>query len=399
MKIYISSTYRDLQKQRTAVAGVLRRMGHQPIGMEEYVAEGARPLDRCLRDVAACDAYIAIIAWRYGYVPADAGAAGTVLPAGTALGSTSITEFEFRQAVQSGKPILVFLLDPEAEWPSSQFDAVSGDGEGGQSISRFRQELGQGYLVSNFRSPEELASLASAAVYRTEMSRQMNLESLRIEPRFNQPFIRNGPVQDSTLMEIKNVIAGPDEVQALQINIGDGNDWWMTRLYFLSSLAADLTAIEVMVFIDGAEAFVGITNPKIVRERLAKAYAMIRQYEDALALSGPPFPDLLNEVDRRAGLWTSQMDLLGGEHASPVFVTKPELKRWFTPYMITQAIDSDPDENAAVQMQRLIDWPMRFVPLQENGHFTRVVDKQALAEQIARIFVREQVSRALSTTR
>ena len=42
---------------------------------------------------------------------------------------------------------------------------------------------------------------------------------------------------------------------------------------------------------------------------------------------------------------------------------------------------------------------MRFVPLLENGKFTRVVDKQALSEQIARIFVREQVSRALSMTR
>jgi len=50
-------------------------------------------------------------------------------------------------------------------------------------------------------------------------------------------------------------------------------------------------------------------------------------------------------------------------------------------------------------MQRLMDWPMRFVPLSEIGRCTRVVDKQALAEQIARIFVREQVSRALSTTR
>jgi hypothetical protein len=200
-------------------------------------------------------------------------------------------------------------------------------------------------------------------------------------------------------MEIKNVIAGPDEVQALQINTGQGNDWWMTRLYFLASLAADLTTIEVIVFIDGAEAFIGITDPKVVKERLAGAYSMIAQYEQALAQSGPPFPDLLNEVDRRAGIWTNQMNLTGGEHASPVFVTKRELKRWFKSYMITQAIDSDPGENAAVQMQRLIDWPMRFVPLQENGRFTRVVDKQALAEQIARIFVREQVSRALSTSR
>jgi hypothetical protein len=297
------------------------------------------------------------------------------------------------------KPALIFLLDPEAEWPSNQFDAVSGEGEQGKAISKLRQEVGRQFVVAHFRTPEELTGLVSAAVYRLEMSRQMDLESLRIEPRFNQPFIRNGPVADSTLMEIKNVIAGPEEVQALQINIGQGLDWWMTRLYFLSMLAADLTLIEVLVFVGEGDTFIGIINPKIVRERLAQAYSMIKQFEDTLAQSGPWCPDLLNEVDRRANLWTAQMNTVGGEHNNPVFVTKPELVRWLSPYLITQAIDTEPGDNTALQMQRLMDWPMRFVPLMEKGRFKRVVDKQALSEQIARIFVREQVSRAISMTR
>ncbi len=193
MKIYISATYRDLQKHRQAVSNILRRMGHQPIGMEDYVAEGVRPLHRCLADVAACDAYVGIVAWRYGHVPNDAGAPTAALPPGTALGQTSITEFEFRQAVQAGRPVLMFLLDAEAEWPSSQFDAVSGEGEQGKAITRLRQEASQQYLVNYFRTPEELASLVSAAVYRVEMNRQMNLESLRLDVRFNQPWVRNGP--------------------------------------------------------------------------------------------------------------------------------------------------------------------------------------------------------------
>jgi Domain of unknown function (DUF4062) len=398
MKIYISATYRDLQKHRLAVATVLRRMGHQPIGMEDYVAEGTRPLHRCLADVMACDAYVGIIAWRYGFVPTDAGAAGTPLPAGTSLGSSSITEFEFRQAVQLEKPVLMFLLDSEAEWPSSQFDALSGIGDG-KAISRLRQEVGQQHLISYFRTPEELASLVSSAVYRVEMSRQMTLDSLHIEPRFNQPFVRNGPVADSTLMEIKTVIAGPREAQALNINVGQGLDWWMTRLYFLSSLAADLTLIEVLVFVGEAETFIGITNPTIVKERLAQAYPLIKRYEDVLAQSGAWHADLPSEVDRRANLWTTQMTSTGGEHSNPIFVTKSELVRWLTPYMVTQAIDWEPGDNAALQMQRLMDWPMRFVPVVEKGRFTRIVDKQALSEQIARIFVREQVSRALSMTR
>ena len=51
MKIYISATYQDLSDHRSAVDRTLRRMGHDVIGMEQYVAEGNKPLDRCLADV------------------------------------------------------------------------------------------------------------------------------------------------------------------------------------------------------------------------------------------------------------------------------------------------------------------------------------------------------------
>jgi hypothetical protein len=398
MKIYISATYRDLQRHRSAVATILRRMGHEPIGMEEYVAEGVRPLQRSLSDVVACDAYVGIVAWRYGYVPTDAPT--SLLPAGTPAGKTSITELEFRQAIQAGKPVLMFLLDPEAEWPSHQFDAMSGDGDRGGAIAAWRQQIGQQCLVNFFRTPDELASLVGTAVYRVEMNRQMSLESLNLDTRFNQPFVRNGPVADSTLLEIKKVIAGPQPLQALHIDIGQGLDWWMSRLYFLSSLAAELTSIQTMVFAGEGGKFIGMISPVIVKERLARSYPILKQYEDALAQPGKSLADLSSEVDRRAGIWTNTMiNVPGGEQNMLIFVTRSELERWFAPYMIAQAIDWEPDSNSALQIQRLLDWPLRFVPVLEKGAFTRVVDKQALSEQVARLFVREQVSRALSTVR
>jgi hypothetical protein len=40
-------------------------MGHQDVGMEDYVAEDLRPLARCLADVESSDAYIGIFAWRF----------------------------------------------------------------------------------------------------------------------------------------------------------------------------------------------------------------------------------------------------------------------------------------------------------------------------------------------
>ena len=68
MKIYISATSRDLYKHRQAVTNIPRRMGDQTIGREDYAAEGMRPLNRYLADVASCDVYVGIVMWRYGYV-------------------------------------------------------------------------------------------------------------------------------------------------------------------------------------------------------------------------------------------------------------------------------------------------------------------------------------------
>jgi hypothetical protein len=374
-------------------------MGHQVVGMEDYVAEGMRPLARCLTDVENCDAYVGIFGWRYGSIPTILENAAATLPANTFIGQTSVTEFELRHAIDKQKPVLVFLVDQNAEWPPNFVDAITGDGGGGKEIARLRQDLTQNHLVSYFRTPEDLASLVSASIYRTEMGRQLALESIDIEAGINQPWVRhNAPVNDSALSTIQDVIAGPKELQALQVDVGQGQEWWMTRLYFLSSLAADLTSIEVMIFLGENGSFIGVVHPDIVRERLLKANPNFQQYELRKDQPHPATTDLRSEVQRRADCW-EQVFPWHMEGQNPVWVTKRDLLYWLHPHLIVEAIDWNPGSAAALQMQRLLDWPMRFVPIVENGKFQRVVDKQALMNQIARIFVREQVSRALSTTR
>ena len=67
--IYLSSTFSDLKEYREAVYRALRQMKYDVIAMEDYVATDKRPLEKCLQDVAACDLYVGLFAWRYGYVP------------------------------------------------------------------------------------------------------------------------------------------------------------------------------------------------------------------------------------------------------------------------------------------------------------------------------------------
>lgn len=396
MKIYLSSTYKDLLQPRLAVATVLRRMGHQPIGMEEYVAEGIRPLSRCLEDVKQCDAFIGILAWRYGYVPNDAGDVNTTLPSKTKLGETSMPEFEFRQAIASNKSPLMFLLDPQAGWSANNFDAISGDGNKGQRILALRNEISQNYLVSFFRNADDLASLVSAAVYRREMDRQMDLESLQPNLSLNDLFNNQGSFSSSIGL-IKTQIAGAEGVGALQINLGNGNNWWSTRLYLLASLASDLTDIQTMIFVDARKSFVGMASPSIVQERLLQSHETLRRFEKSLKVRQTT--DIEAEVECRVKQWEEFMSEIGGEEKVKTFVSKKNIKRWFGSYMVERALEWESNDPSTWQMQRLIDYPMRFVPITESGKFVRVVDRRALTEQIARLFIKEQVSRSRSMIR
>ena len=110
-RIYISSTFTDLEDHRNLVSKTLRRLGHEDVAMEHYVAEDKRPVDRCLTDVASCDAYIGLFAWRYGYIPSIDNPEGR-----------SITEIEYRKAQDIGLPCLIFLLSDGAAWPKSKMD-------------------------------------------------------------------------------------------------------------------------------------------------------------------------------------------------------------------------------------------------------------------------------------
>jgi hypothetical protein len=145
-RVYVSSTYQDLKECREGVRLALQRLHQDDIAMETYVAEPERPVDKCLKDVASCDLYIGVFAWRYGYIPADH--------------DRSITELEYRTAVQNNKDRLIFLLHEDAPWPRSYIEK----GPGADRIEALRDELAQQHLCSFFSTPQELATLATTAV-------------------------------------------------------------------------------------------------------------------------------------------------------------------------------------------------------------------------------------------
>ena len=145
-KVYVSATFRDLQECRAAVQLALRRLRVEDMAMESYVAEDRRPLDRCLADVAECDIYLGIFAWRYGFIPPGF--------------DKSITELEYREALTSGKQCLIFLLSEDAPWPRNFVDR----GRDAERIEALRAELTDRHMCSHFADSADLAALVTAAV-------------------------------------------------------------------------------------------------------------------------------------------------------------------------------------------------------------------------------------------
>jgi hypothetical protein len=155
-RIYISSTFKDLEQCRKAICAQLRRLaGHEVVAMEEYVACDERPMDKCLEDVDKCDVYIGIFAWRYGFVPKDGNPEGK-----------SVTELEYRCAKELHKECLLFLLDedPETLWRPAHCDNYTQENGAGARIKALREELKQQHTVTFFTTADQLASLVSAAI-------------------------------------------------------------------------------------------------------------------------------------------------------------------------------------------------------------------------------------------
>jgi GTPase SAR1 family protein len=143
VKAYLSSTFTDLRDHRSAAHEALRRLGVETVAMEEHVASEARPVEKCLEDVADCDFYIGIVAWRYGYIPTGFDA--------------SITELEYREAVRLDKRVLVFLVDENEPWPTVSVDR----GPDAGLVERFRNALAQERACSYFVDPDQLAALVT----------------------------------------------------------------------------------------------------------------------------------------------------------------------------------------------------------------------------------------------
>jgi hypothetical protein len=374
--IYVSSTFLDLEVCRKKTYDVLRKMQHNPMAMEDYVATDERPVEKCLRDVANCDLYLGIAARRYGYVPEADNPKGH-----------SVTHLEYDRAKSLDKPRLLFLLDDDAPWPPEQIDTDSAS----PGIAVMRAEWKQDRLCSRFTTADDLATqvAVAAALHFAESTTAQQSNSLAsLVKDVELATVGEADVGTSAYNDIAGQIyaalweAKPTTI--LRIDLGTG--WWSTRLLLLAALTLDFTQIKQFVFLNG-DVFEGMASPLDIRRALSKAdRKLVAAYEASVN------DDVVKTISSFRDEMARVTGNLNWERDTKQMVTAKGLKAWGVD-LSAETIQAG--SLSAAWLLRLLEHTSPFVALLHGQVLERVLDRQALSSSLARALMTDQLERAL----
>ena len=142
LNVFVSSTWLDLQPEREAVQVALHRLRELKfVGMEYFGSREDAPREASAGEVDRCQLYIGIFGGRYG---------------------SGITEAEYRQARERGKPCLIYcqaetVIKPQ--WKEADTNNAS-------RLAGLKEELRREHIVSEFSTPEDLAARLTADLHR-----------------------------------------------------------------------------------------------------------------------------------------------------------------------------------------------------------------------------------------
>lgn len=153
-RVFLSSTFVDLQVHRAAVRDIVGRLGQFTLAMEQFGARASDAQTVSTDLVSGCDLYLGVIAWRYGFVPAGQ--------------ERSVTHLEYEEAGRLGIPRLIFLAAAEtqaADGPADLFPAAARDPEHLAQLLAFRAAIERERVVDYFTTPDDLAKKVAAALH------------------------------------------------------------------------------------------------------------------------------------------------------------------------------------------------------------------------------------------
>lgn len=148
-QVFISSTFVDLQEERSSVIQTVMEMDCIPAGMELFPAIDEEQFNFIKKIIDDCDYYLVIIGGRYGSL-SDEG--------------LSYTEMEYDYAISKGIKVIGLLHKSPNELPVSKTDDSQTLKE---KLNSFREKLATSRLVKFWEKKEELPGLVALSLSKT----------------------------------------------------------------------------------------------------------------------------------------------------------------------------------------------------------------------------------------
>lgn len=155
LRVFISSTYRDLVQYREVLKTALETSGYVPVGMESFPAQDCSSLNACLAVLDTANVYVGIIGQLYGSSPPRR--------------AKSYTEFEYDHAIARNMYKIVLIMDDDAEVRRAH---VEQDAKRVARLEKLRKRIMKNQVVQTFRDPHEAAwkILAALRTYEARIS-------------------------------------------------------------------------------------------------------------------------------------------------------------------------------------------------------------------------------------
>ena len=141
-RVFVSSTWIDLQPERHAIRDALTRLREiQTIGMESFGSRDETARRASIDEVGESDVYVGVFAGRYG---------------------SGITWEEYSCAHKRGLPCFIYIKK-EASIPPEWHEI---DAHASKKLQRIKQELRARHVVQEFEGADSLATLITADLHR-----------------------------------------------------------------------------------------------------------------------------------------------------------------------------------------------------------------------------------------
>ena len=144
ISVFLSSTFEDMKEYRKAIIDRIIKRRMVPICMENWGANANKVTSVITDEVKKADIYLGIFGTRYGYVDENT--------------NMSMTEIEYREALASNKPILVYIAK------NAKDDITTGDNS--QKMLELLTEIEKERIVYYFNSIDQLGEQVFADLER-----------------------------------------------------------------------------------------------------------------------------------------------------------------------------------------------------------------------------------------